>query len=91
MKRKVNGAYRTTREVYKSVKKYSHQQFDEFCTRVYIEGYKDGAASVPGVDIEEVTARIAGVKGIGEVKMAKIKEAIEELFAAQGGKEESTE
>ena len=27
--------YVTTRTVYKAVKKYDHQQFDEFCTRVH--------------------------------------------------------
>lgn len=32
-KRRIGG-YTTTREVYKTVKKYDHQQFDEFCTRI---------------------------------------------------------
>ena len=36
------GGYTTTREVYKTVKKYDHQQFDEFCTRVYTNGFNDG-------------------------------------------------
>ncbi len=91
MKCRNNGRYTTTRNVYKSVKKYDHSQFDEFCTRVYLEGFKDGAESVSGVDIEEVTARIATVKGIGTVKMAKIREAMENLFNAHRGKEEIPE
>lgn len=91
MKRRNNGRYTTTREIYKSVKKYDHTQFDEFCTRVYAEGYKDGAASVPGVDIKEVMERIAAVKGIGAGKMAKVREAVEDLFTAKGGKEETAE
>lgn len=91
MKRRNNGRYTTTRNTYKSVKKYDHAQFDEFCTRVYAEGFKDGVESVPGVDIKEVTARIATVKGIGAVKMAKIREAMEDLFAPQDGKEETAE
>ena len=40
--------YVTTRTVYKAVKKYDHQQFDEFCTRVYMNGYEDGKRAVPG-------------------------------------------
>lgn len=87
MKRKNNGNYMTTRNTYKAVKKYDHAQFDAFCTNIYKEGYRDGADSVPGVDIDELTARLETVKGIGTVKLAKIKEAVEELFAAQKRKE----
>ena len=36
------GGYTTTREVYKTVKKYDHQQFDAFCTRIYTNGFNDG-------------------------------------------------
>lgn len=39
--------YVTTRKVYKAVKKYDHQQFDDFCTRVYMNGYEDGKKSSP--------------------------------------------
>lgn len=83
--------YTSTRAVYKNVKKFDHTQFDDFCTKVYNEVYKDGAASVPGVGIEDVISKIAGVKGIGEARMTKIREAVEELFTAKAGKEESTE
>lgn len=89
MKRRNNGRYTTTREIYKSVKKYDHTQFDEFCTRVYAEGYKDGAASVPGVDIKEVMERIATVRGIGTGKKNMIRDAIEDLFTEKYGKEEA--
>ncbi len=88
MKRKANGRYLTTREVYKKVKKYDHTQFEEFCTRIYTEGYRDGAASVPGVDVKEVIARIGRVKGIGAARMEKISEALADLFEEGGGKEE---
>lgn len=36
MAKRCMGGYTTTREVYKTVKKYDHQQFDAFCTRVYV-------------------------------------------------------
>ena len=54
MKRTTNGAYTITRETYKRIKKYDHAQMDEFCTRVYQEGVRDGAKAAPGVDPEEV-------------------------------------
>lgn len=57
--------YVTTRTVYKAVKKYDHQQFDEFCTRVYMNGYEDGKKAVPGMDIEEMLKTVSNVKGVG--------------------------
>lgn len=81
----------TTREIYKKVKKYDHAQFDEFCTNIYTEGYRDGAASVPGVDVKEVIARIGTVKGIGATRMEKISEALTDLFEGRNGKEETQE
>ena len=39
MAKKKAVGYATTREVYKTVKKYDHQQFNEFCTRIYINGF----------------------------------------------------
>ena len=46
MAKRCTGGYTTTREVYKTVKKYDHQQFDEFCTRIYTNGFNDGKKSV---------------------------------------------
>ncbi len=45
MAKRCMGGYTTTREVYKTVKKYDHQQFDAFCTRVYTNGFNDGKKS----------------------------------------------
>lgn len=76
--------YHTSRKVYKDVKKYDHQQFDDFCTIVYSEGWKDGSkagqASVPGVDIEDVMTAIRSVKGIGEKRLEQIRTEVEKLF-----------
>lgn len=88
MKRKANQRYMTTRVQYKEAKKYSHAQFDEFCTRIYLEGIKDGRASVPGTDLAAVMAQIKNVKGIGEKRLAQIEAAVGTLFTE---KEESTE
>lgn len=75
-----------TREVYKSVKKFDRQQFQGFCRDLYAYGFEDGRASVPGVDVQAVIEAISGVKGIGAVKLAAIKEAIESAFEQEGEK-----
>ena len=49
------GGYTTTREVYKTVKKYDHQQFDEFCTRVYTNGFNDGKKSSTEKPVKTIT------------------------------------
>lgn len=75
-KRKADGRYRTTREMYKSVKQLDHTQFDDFCTAVYAEGVKDGKAAVPAVGVQEVMAAVRTVKGLGEKRLALIEAAI---------------
>ena len=80
--------YITTRKVYKGVKTMDHRQFDDFCTNVYKEGYEDGRQSVPGIDVTEVMEAIASVKGIGERRIQKIKEALDVKFGGAGGAKE---
>ena len=83
MKRKRNGRYTTTRAQYKEVKKFDHAQLDEFCTRIYLEGIKDGRASVPGTDLTAVMEQIKNVKGIGEKRLAQIEAAVGTLFTGK--------
>ena len=80
--------YVTTRTVYKAVKKYDHQQFDEFCTKVYMNGYKDGKEAVPGVDVEEILKAVSDVKGVGPTLAGKIRTAVNEVFRESGVKED---
>ena len=79
--------YVTTRKVYKAVKKYDHQQFDEFCTRVYMNGYEDGKKAVPGVDVEEILKAVSDVRGVGPALAGKIKAAVNDLFQKSEVKE----
>ena len=72
--------YMTTRSQYKKAKKYDHGQFDEFCSKIYEEGFKDGAASVPGIDLSDVVTAIQMVKGIGNKRLEQIRAAIENLY-----------
>lgn len=83
------GGYTTTREVYKTVKKYDHQQFDAFCTRVYTNGFNDGKKSVTEKPVRTITDEqlmevIGEVKGVGPALRGKIKEAIEAKFGSIG-------
>lgn len=89
MAKKQKAGYTTTREVYKTVKKYDHQQFDEFCTRVYTSGFNDGKTSVTEKPIKSITDEqlmevIGEVKGVGPALKGKIKEAIEAKFGIIG-------
>lgn len=90
MAKKARG-YTTTRDVYKAVKKYDHRDFDEFCTRVYMNGYKDGQMAPKtepeaSADVETVMKAIEDVKGVGPALAGKIKKAILETLG-KGGKE----
>ncbi len=77
--------YVSTRTVYKAVKKYDHQQFDEFCTRIYENGYNDGLQHpheelAKAVGMEELMQAIGTVKGVGPAMMGKIRTAVDEMF-----------
>ena len=80
MKAKPSKQYMTTRVQYKKAKKYDHGQFDLFCSKIYEEGFNDGAASVSSVGLKDVISAIQTVKGIGEKRLELIKAAAEVLF-----------
>ena len=73
-----------TRQQYKNIKKMDHVQMSDFFTRVWQDGFNDGikagkknrAAVKPG-DIEKA---IAGLKGIGEVKLKAIMQQVYKLY-----------
>lgn len=78
-----------SRETYRSLKHRNRKQLASFCEDIYMSGYKDGRASVPGVDVEQLYKVIASVPGIGEKRLAQIKAAVEAAFG-QEGKEDTT-
>lgn len=93
MQKNKAGEYITTRTVYKSVKKYDHKQFDEFCKSIYNQGYSAGQKQPevepePSVSIEEVLAVVGEVKGVGPALAGKIKSAVEVLIEERRGKSE---
>lgn len=84
--KKAERRYLVNRNTYKAIKKYDHQQMDDFLTRVYMDGYEDGRNSVPGVDMKDVLAALGEVKGIGPATVQKVTQAIEKKFG--GGKDD---
>lgn len=84
-----NKRYLVNRAVYKAVKKYDHQQFENFCTDIYKGGWEDGKASVNALDVKDIEVVIRSVKGIGEVRIGKIMEAINEKFDENAGSKET--
>ena len=69
-----------TREIYKNVKKFDRQQFQNFCKDLYGYGFEDGRASVPSVDLTEIYDAIGSIKGIGSKKLEEIKASVEAVF-----------
>ena len=60
-------AVNITRAMYKDIKRYDHQQMNEFLTRYYINGFNDGLQSTE-IDYDLLGAVLLYVKGIGVVK-----------------------
>mgnify|MGYP000788324800 FL=1 len=65
--KKQKDRYLINRVMYKNIKKYDHQQMEEFLTDIYKNGYQDGRESVPGIELEDVKTALRGTKGIGPV------------------------
>lgn len=78
--KKAKDRYLINRTRYKDIKRYDHQQMEDFLTEVYKNGFIDGEASVTGVEIQDVEAALKDVKGIGPVVWNRINERLAELF-----------
>lgn len=74
--KKQKDRYLINRVMYKNIKKYDHQQMEEFLTDVY----KNGRESVPGIELEDVKTALRGTKGIGPVVWQRITERLADLF-----------
>ena len=60
-------AVNITRAMYKDIKRYDHQQMNEFLTRYYINGFNDGLQSTE-IDYDVLREVLLSVEGIGVVK-----------------------
>lgn len=55
--KRVKDKYMINRTKYKDIKRYDHQQMEDFLTDVYKNGYADGKESVTGVELQDVEKR----------------------------------
>lgn len=78
--KKAKDRYLINRTRYKDIKRYDHQQMEDFLTEVYKNGFIDGEASVTGVELQDVEKALQDVKGIGPVVWNRINERLAELF-----------
>lgn len=78
--KKAKDRYLINRTRYKDIKRYDHQQMEDFLTEVYKNGFIDGEASVTGVELQDVEKALQDVKGIGPVVWNRINERLDELF-----------
>lgn len=87
--KKAKDRYLINRTRYKDIKRYDHQQMEDFLTEVYKNGYADGKESVTGVELQDVEAALKDVKGIGPVVWYRIKERLDELFKKEAEDEQT--
>ena len=67
-----------TRAVYKDIKRYDHNQMNDFLTRYYINGFNDGLASA-NIDYDVLREVLLSIKGIGAVKADSVINKLKEL------------
>ena len=67
-----------TRSVYKDIKRYDHNQMNDFLTRYYINGFNDGLKSTK-IDYDVLKEVLLSVKGIGNVKADAVINKLKEL------------
>ncbi len=78
--RKEKGKYLINRTMYKDIKKFDHQQMENFLTDVYKSGYQDGEASVTRVELQDVEVAPRRSKESGRLCGDVSKVHLEDLF-----------
>nr|DAT17800.1 MAG TPA: 5'-3' exonuclease [Caudoviricetes sp.] len=69
------------RKEYERIKRYDHNQMNNYVKSIYKSGFEDGKAAVPGIDIKYIADIVRGVKGVGEKRAADIVKALESEMA----------
>ena len=67
-----------TRAMYKDIKRYDHNQMNDFLTRYYINGFNDGLDSAK-IDYDVLREVLLSIKGIGAVKADAVINKLKEL------------
>ena len=76
------------RTKYKDIKRYDHNQMEQFARSLYERGLKDGAAqamaktesSKKQIDFDLLIEKLLAVKGIGAVKAEQIVSVVKEVI-----------
>lgn len=76
------------RTKYKDIKRYDHNQMEQFARSLYESGLKDGAAqaiaktesSKKQIDFDLLTEKLLSIKGIGAVKTEQIVSVVKEVM-----------
>lgn len=76
------------RTKYKDIKRYDHNQMEQFARSLYESGLKDGAAqaiaktesSKKQMDFDLLTEKLLSIKGIGAVKAEQIVSVVKEVI-----------
>ena len=72
------------RKEYQGIKKKDHNQMNLYLQNIYknayMDGFKAGTESVPGIDIAEIQKVLLSIKGLGVKRVASILEALEKKF-----------
>lgn len=69
------------RKQYQEIKKKDHNQMNVYLQNVYknayMDGFKAGTESVPGIDISKISVVLLGIKGLGAKRVECIVAALE--------------
>ena len=72
------------RKEYQAIKKKDHNQMNAYLQNIYknayMDGFKVGTESVPGIDIAEIKEVLLGIKGLGVKRVEAILMALEKEF-----------
>ncbi|RRJ15491.1 hypothetical protein EHW90_00115 [Lachnoanaerobaculum orale] len=69
------------RKEYQNIKKKDHNQMNLYLQNIYknayMDGFKAGTESVPGIDITEIQKVLLSIKGLGKKRVEVILMALE--------------
>lgn len=75
------------RKEYQGIKKKDHNQMNVYLQSIYktayMDGFKDGTESVPGIDIAEIQKVLLSIKGLGEKRVEVILAALEKEMKSE--------
>ena len=75
------------RKEYQNIKKKDHNQMNVYIQSIYksayMDGFKAGTESVPGIDIADIEKVLLGIKGLGAKRVAAIVAALEKEMKSE--------